>query len=136
MSSSKSDSKAIFQCTMCGECCRGFGGTYVSRADIEAICAYTGILPESFVEKYCIRSGSRLVLKQNDDGYCIFWDQKCTIHPVKPRMCKAWPFIESVLIDVGNWHAMASMCPGIRTDVSQGDILRCVRNHLIPRKKD
>ncbi len=21
------------------------------------------------------------------------------IHPVKPRMCKAWPFIEAVLVD-------------------------------------
>ena len=120
---------------MCGDCCRGFGGTYVNRADIIAICEYTGILPEFFVQRCCVPSGNRLVLKQKQDGYCIFWDQKCTIHPVKPRMCKAWPFIESVLVDVGNWRVMASMCPGIRTDVSKDEILRCVRANLIPRKK-
>jgi hypothetical protein len=121
---------------MCGECCRGYGGTYVNREDIKAICRYTRIAPDAFVETCCVRSGRRLILKQKKNGYCLFWDQKCTIHPVKPRMCKAWPFIQSVLVDVSNWSVMASMCPGIRTDVTEDRIRRCVRDNLKPRKKN
>jgi Fe-S-cluster containining protein len=102
---------------MCGDCCRGYGGTFVSLEDIQAIAAYLGADADRFVETYCRFSGSRPVLAQADNGYCIFWDRKCTIHPVKPRMCRQWPYLQSVLVDVGNWHAMAASCPGMRTDV-------------------
>ena len=108
----------IFTCRMCGDCCRGYGGTFVSPEDIQAIAAYLGADADRFVETYCQFSGSRPVLAQADNGYCIFWDRQCTIHPVKPRMCRKWPYLQSVLVDVGNWHAMAASCPGMRTDVS------------------
>jgi hypothetical protein len=32
-------------------------------------------------------------------------------------MCRKWPFIDSLLIDVANWLIMADSCPGIRTDI-------------------
>ncbi|MEZ4524987.1 MAG: YkgJ family cysteine cluster protein [Desulfobacterales bacterium] len=73
-------------------------------------------------------SGSRPVLAQS--GYCVFWKEKiCTIHPVKPRMCKAWPFIQSVLTDVNNWRMMAGSCPGMRTDVPDDMILACAQGN-------
>ena len=117
---------------MCGDCCKGFGGTYVTHSDIKRIARHKHIRPQSLIKTYCVNSGNRLVLAQQKNGYCIFWDKVCTIHPVKPKMCEAWPFIRSVLIDVGNWHSMASMCPGMRTDVSDRDIRRCVRQNLKP----
>ena len=125
------DGSAIFECKQCGECCKGYGGTYVTQKDIQAIAAYIGTDPADFMEKYCRMSGSRPVLAQGENGYCIFWKEKiCTIHPVKPRMCKAWPFIQNVLKDVGNWRAMAGSCPGIRTDVQDERILACVRREM------
>ena len=42
-------------------------------------------------------------------------------------MCKAWPFIESVLIDVENWKIMAAFCPGIKTGLSKDLIRACVK---------
>lgn len=109
----------------------GFGGTYVSDADIEAIAAFIQIDPQKFPEKYCQFSGSKRVLAQGENGYCVFWKDKiCTIHPVKPRMCKAWPFIPNVLKDPQNWHIMAGFCPGIRTDVTHSEIVSCVRRQL------
>jgi len=75
-------------------------------------------------------SGERPILAQGDNGYCIFWDEACTIHPVKPRMCKAWPFIGSVLVDVNNWHIMAASCPGIRIDVPDSVVMECVKQEL------
>ncbi|MBL7181361.1 MAG: YkgJ family cysteine cluster protein [Pseudomonadota bacterium] len=116
----------IFKCKQCGDCCKGYGGTFVTKQEIETITAYLNTDPISFDKDYCRMSGGKPVLAQGRDGYCIFWDKLCTIHAVKPRMCKAWPFIESVLVDIGNWHIMAASCPGIRTDVPENAIKECV----------
>lgn len=121
----------LFECTQCGECCKGFGGTYVSTADMEALAAFLKITVEAVREKYCAPSGSRFVLTQGENGYCIFCEEKrCGIHPVKPRMCRAWPYIEGVLVDVTNWDAMAASCPGMRTGHPPEKILHCVRAAL------
>ena len=127
----------IFKCTQCGDCCRGYGGTFVSEVDIRTIAAYVHFDTKHFAEAYCQKSGNRLVLSQSSSGYCIFWDELCTIQPVKPRMCNLWPFIESILIDVSNWYIMAGLCPGMRINVSDGDIKACVEYALLhepPRK--
>jgi Fe-S-cluster containining protein len=121
----------IFQCRQCGECCRGFGGTLISDADAAAIAEYLGTPRDAFLKTYCVRSSSGTVLVQGEDGYCIFAENAlCRIHPVKPRMCRAWPFIEGVLRDPGNWQIMAGACPGIRADVSEATVARCVKAAL------
>ena len=121
----------IFNCQQCGDCCKGFGGTYVSPEDVQAIAAFVHVDPHSFLDKYCQLSGSRPVLAQAENGFCVFWeDGICTIHPVKPRMCKAWPFIPNVLQDPQNWYIMAGLCPGIRTDVTPSEIMACVRRQM------
>jgi Fe-S-cluster containining protein len=109
----KNAESSPFSCTQCGECCIGYGGTFVTDQDIARISAYIGVDPDGFVEKFCSLSGGRAVLAQQDDGHCMFWDKGCTIHPVKPRMCRKWPYLESILIDFDNWTIMASMCRGI-----------------------
>ena len=121
----------IFSCKQCGDCCKGYGGTYVSRSDVEAIAAYIGVDPEQFVERYCTQSGDRLLLAQHESGFCIFWkDKMCSIHPVKPKMCKTWPFIRNLLADPENWEKMASMCPGMRKGVPLGVVKKCVKSML------
>ena len=117
----------LFNCTQCGECCKGYGGTFVTESDILAISGYLGVSADDFVREYTLRSGSGLVLGQGKDDYCVFAENgRCGIHPVKPEMCREWPFIEGVLRDPGNWYIMAGSCPGIRTDVSESTIRECV----------
>jgi Fe-S-cluster containining protein len=120
----------IFQCKRCGDCCRGYGGTFVSYREIESIAAFIKMPPERFIREKCQRSGGKPILAQGADGYCIFFDGECAIHPVKPDMCLSWPFIESVLIDAANWNIMASSCPGIRTDLPDRVVRRCVAEAL------
>ena len=120
----------IFKCRRCGECCKGYGGTLVNEKEIEAIAGYLNIDHKSFVDNYCQMSGGKPVLAQGKDAYCIFWDELCTIHPVKPSMCKNWPFIKSVLIDINNWQIMAALCPGIRTDLPDSVVKECIRKEL------
>ena len=121
----------IFKCRQCGECCKGYGGTFVTEKEIKTIADYLNTDPESFVNDYCQMSGGKPVLAQGRNSYCVFWDGLCTIHPVKPRMCRNWPFIKSVLVDIKNWHIMSEFCPGIRTDFPDSVIEECVRNELI-----
>ena len=126
----------IFICRQCGDCCKGYGGTYVTRADVEAIAAYIGIPSAHFEDTYCTRSGDRLLLVQQGSGFCTFWEDKiCSIHPVKPKMCRAWPFIKSVLVDPENWEKMASMCPGIRKGIPADVVKKCVAAMLDGSKK-
>ena len=116
---------------MCGDCCKGFGGTFVTKHDIDTISRSLDIDRTRFIKDYCQWSGKRPVIRTGPTGYCVFWDQVCTIHEVKPRMCKRWPFIESVIVDPSNWTAMHSMCPGIRTDVDEQELVACVRQELL-----
>jgi hypothetical protein len=120
----------IFTCTQCGDCCKGFGGTYLAQKDITAIAAYLGISEAELLESYCVVSGNRLVLAQAEDGFCIFFDRNCSIHPVKPQMCRKWPYIESVLVDPANWRVMADMCPGMQRDADPSHVICCVRSQL------
>jgi hypothetical protein len=121
----------IFACTRCGDCCKGYGGTTVGPEDIAAIAAFLGADPAGAAVRYCRPSSGKYLLAQREDGYCIFWNHDgCAIHPVKPRLCRRWPFIESVLRDPLNWIIMAGFCPGMRRDVSLDRIRDCVAKVL------
>ena len=130
MPSELKDCKIVFECRQCGDCCKGYGGTYVTEQDIEAISRYIETEPKHFTAKYCDFSGTKPVLAQRKDGYCIFWDQLCTIHPVKPKMCRRWPFLKSVLVDTDNWQIMADSCPGILSHAPIKMVEKCVREEL------
>lgn len=120
----------IFACTQCGDCCKGFGGTYVTQKEVTAIAAHLGIAEADLLERYCVQSGKRFVLAQGEGGFCVFFDRNCSIHPVKPKMCKKWPYIESVLVDPANWRIMADMCPGMKRDADPSHVVCCVRSYL------
>lgn len=112
----------IFQCTQCGDCCKGYGGTVISDKDARAIAEYLNMPLDRFIQTHCTYSGKQLMLAQKASGYCTFWDTLCNIHPVKPKMCKAWPFIKSVLIDNDNWRIMAGSCPGMSANAPDEQI--------------
>jgi Fe-S-cluster containining protein len=125
---SKYKTEDIFECKLCGECCNGFGGTYVTDQDIIEIASFINADPKTFVANYCDYSGSRPVLTLGANGSCIFFDteKQCTIHPVKPYMCKAWPYIKTIIKNPENWNAMAGSCPGMKKDIPHKDLKQIV----------
>ena len=120
----------FFECCQCGQCCCGYGGTYLQEQDIINISAYLGVSADKFLTDFCIPSAGRYVLAQKKDGYCVFWDELCTIHPVKPKMCMAWPFIENLLRNPLGWDVMAEACPGMRKGFEPDNVIRCVKIKL------
>jgi uncharacterized protein len=126
----------IFECRLCGRCCRGFGGTYVTGRDILRICEHIQADPDTFVIRYCDMTGAGPVLSQGPDDFCIFFDAQnhCTIHPVKPRMCSTWPFLETLLQNPENWDAMASACPGMKPSIPHPDLKRIVSDQIKNRR--
>ena len=126
----------FFECQQCGECCKGYGGTFLSDKDLTRISQFLDIPPKRFLSDYCDWSGGRPFIKTAESGYCIFWNKSCTIHEVKPRMCKIWPFIDSILVDTSNWAAIKSVCPGIRENSNLNDLVKCVRGVLAEYDKE
>ncbi len=120
----------LFECTQCGDCCKGYGGTYLTESDIDRIAAYIGVENLELKQQYCVPSGNRLVLAQRSDGYCIFFDRNCSIHPVKPRMCRQWPYIESLKVDIANWRIMAGVCPGMNADLDDQRLMAAIRRKM------
>ncbi|MCP4672692.1 MAG: YkgJ family cysteine cluster protein [Desulfobacula sp.] len=120
----------IFECQQCGACCKGYGGTYVTKQNIDQIAAYINFDPNKFIGTYCDKSGSKYVLTRGSDGYCIFFNKtrQCTIHPVKPYMCRAWPFIQSVIDYPENWNIMANSCPGMKKDIPHKELVQIVKS--------
>ena len=122
--------QALFECTQCGDCCKGYGGTYLTEADIARIAAFVGVGIAEFKQHYCVLSGNRPVLAQQKNGYCIFFDRNCSIHAVKPRMCRQWPFIRSLMVDITNWRIMAGLCPGMNNNLDDRRLLAAIRREL------
>lgn len=119
----------IFECQLCGECCKGFGGTYVTGEDIKKISEFICFDEKKFIDTYCDPSGSRYVLTLGKDGSCIFFDKEkqCTIHPVKPYMCRAWPFLKAIIKNPENWNIMANSCPGMKKNIPEGSLKQIVK---------
>ncbi len=79
MTSEYRTSQDIFQCRMCGQCCVGFGGTYVTHQDIERISDFIQGDPKDFISRYCDITGAGPVLTQGPDDRCIF-SMNTTVH--------------------------------------------------------
>jgi len=106
-------------CKKCeGNCCRMESGyVWVKKADINRISKYSGIDSNTLIEKYLIKIGRRLSIKEAkyDQEYpCIFFDmdsKKCLIYPVRPLQCQTFPFWKEFMGE--DESLLPQNCPGI-----------------------
>jgi len=115
-----------FKCRLCGSCCYGEGGIFLTGDEKKKIAGFLGISVDMFVRKCCETRHCRLYIKVGGDNYCIFYDQekRCLIHPVKPRRCALWPYYPAILRDEENWELAKGACPGINPDASFEEFVR------------
>ena len=55
--------------------------------------------------------GNRLSIA---DGVCVFMENnRCWVHPVKPFICRQWPFLPILLVEPNELEHAKGACPGI-----------------------
>jgi Fe-S-cluster containining protein len=113
----------VFQCQQCGDCCAGRGGIFVRPEEVAAMAAFLKMDEEEFRSRYLESSsmGTRLGIS---DGFCVFMeDHRCRVHPVKPFICRQWPFLPALLVDAEEFEAAKGACPGINPECSHEDFV-------------
>jgi Fe-S-cluster containining protein len=115
----------VFQCRQCGDCCSGRGGIFVKPQEVEEMAALLGLAVEEFCRLYVEASamGPRLAIA--DNGFCVFLMEGnlCRVHPVKPFICRQWPFLPILLVDPDELEHAKTACPGISPECTHEDFV-------------
>jgi Fe-S-cluster containining protein len=112
----KDKQQPVFTCRQCGECCHGEKGILVTPEEAERLAAFLGLPPEELQRRYLINSplGPQMATR---NGACIFLENtRCQVHPVKPRICREWPFLPALLQHPDEFQAAKEACPGFAPD--------------------
>lgn len=137
-----------FECTKCGACCRDENLIVtVTGSDIVRIAAVLELGPNEMLkaldfyvvsdnesipvglEKFpsVVTEGglSFMALKKMENDECVFLkDQLCMIHPVRPVVCRSFPFVFDDSDGQRTWglSAKKKICPGLRTGPQVSEI--------------
>jgi len=120
--------RPVFECQQCGDCCQGRGGILVRPEEAEEMAAHLKVSLEEFSRRYLETSplGVRLA---TENGGCVFLREgnSCRVHPVKPFICRQWPFLPALLADPEELEQAKGACPGIDPDCRHEDFVVAAR---------
>ncbi|MFN0059107.1 MAG: YkgJ family cysteine cluster protein [Planctomycetota bacterium] len=102
-----------FECTQCGHCCKIEGYVWVDEPKIAEIAGFLKVSPAHVREEFVIRVGTRLSLTEKPNHECVFWQDGCTIYPVRPEQCRTFPFWKAHIESPRGWKAVAKECEGV-----------------------
>ena len=118
------DKSPVFYCRQCGDCCAGRGGIHVRPQEVEAMAAHLSLSVEEFRRNFLEASltGPRLTVA---NGVCIFLleGNNCRVHPVKPFICRQWPFLPALLMEADELEHAKGACPGIDPSCSHEEFV-------------
>jgi Fe-S-cluster containining protein len=86
---------------------------YVDKDEVARIAEYLSDGIPSFIDKYLFPLRERYGIKEHSDGRCFFYNDGCTIYPVRPHQCKTYPFWFENLRSNKKWKHVLRECPGI-----------------------
>jgi Fe-S-cluster containining protein len=49
------------------------------------------------------------------------------VHPVKPRICREWPFLRALLDHADEFEAAKGACPGLAADARHEEFIEASR---------
>lgn len=74
---------------------------------------YLKIPEEEFIFLYLVPSPFGLQL-DSEGGRCVMLEGTlCRVHPVKPLLCRLWPYIPALLNDPEEFELAKQACPGL-----------------------
>jgi len=106
----------VFSCRQCGTCCQGHGGIFIHPEQAGTVAEFLGLPVEEFVREYTFPKHGLLAFKVDAEEYCVMHDYQthgCLIHPVKPVMCRDWPFFPAPLKYPEEFEVIKRSCPGL-----------------------
>lgn len=128
-----------FQCSRCGDCCRGQGTdgslVMVSRDEVERVASRLARplfdVAEPYPEVVEVR-GARCrlgwALRRDRDGACRLHDgEGCSIYADRPHLCRTYPFM------LDGERLIVSDCPGIGGPLTDEDAV-AIAEDLIMRR--
>jgi len=121
------DKRPVFSCRQCGECCRGERGILVTGAEHEAMAAYLGLSPADFAARYLVATPLGPQLASRHGACALQGDGLCRVHPVKPRICREWPYLSALLRHADEFEAAKGACPGLAADAGPEDFIKASR---------
>lgn len=80
---------------------------------MKSLAAHLGESEEDTKKKYLTPTDAGWRIKETPNGDCVFFDDRCTIYPVRPTQCKTYPFWFKNLRSEEAWRKTAAECPGI-----------------------
>lgn len=123
----KTEKSSGFSCRQCGACCRGDKGILVSPEEAEKLAIFLGLSLEALHRRHLVTSplGPQVATR---NGACVFLaDNLCQVHPVKPRICRQWPFLPALLAHADEFEAAKEACPGIPPDLSHQEFSQAAK---------
>jgi uncharacterized protein len=119
--------RPVFSCRQCGECCRGERGILVTAAEHQAMAAHLGLAPQDFAARYLVATSLGPQLASRNGACALQQDGLCQVHPVKPRICREWPFLQALLAYADEFEAAKGACPGLAEDAGHEEFVRAGR---------
>ena len=128
---------------------------YLTKEDIERIGRKTGLVAKDFVDTLYEYDGKFVrakeggkkvildipVMKSKEDTTCVFYEEGCTVYPVRPRACRLFPFrVEEKSTPEGDLILSIGYnptCPGIGKgkSVAKKDLERLVVDQFRQRSE-
>lgn len=123
-----------FTCVNCGACCTGAPGRVrITEHELGEIARFLGENPEELRRRATRSENGGPGLRERENGDCVFFEnERCSVHPVKPRQCRLYPFWFRNVRGEEAWKRTQAACPGIGQGewVSPEEILRQVNEDL------
>jgi Fe-S-cluster containining protein len=117
-------SRQVFQCRQCGDCCHGRGGIFLTPQEAAEMAGHLSLPLEEFLRRFVEVSPSGPCVTTTN-GVCALLgeDNRCRVHPVKPFICRQWPFLPVLLADAEELEQAKGACPGIDPDCRHEDFV-------------
>ena len=105
-----------FNCTGCGDCCRGPGYVWVKEEEIKRLAKQLNMSVEAFMKKYTRQVGFNISLTEDpvtDD--CIFLKdgKECSVYEARPHQCRSFPWWPENIDTPEKWAETKKRCEGI-----------------------
>jgi Fe-S-cluster containining protein len=89
---------------------------------VERISAFLGLDQAEFMARHTLLRNGNREIGTKEDGACHFLaDKVCSIHPVKPAVCRLWPWLPGALADEMGFLSLKQDCPGVAREATWED---------------